>query len=98
MRWKGLPGRRQVAPAQQLAERGSYSISRRIVARRKIACKRSATVRGGSPSLLVRDVLGFALALGRGHFLELLLAHRRRHRLRCAFELALGRVATLGGQ
>src|SRR3954464_9323980 len=35
------------------------------------------------------------LALGGSHFLQLLLAHRARHRLRRALELALGRVAAL---
>src|SRR2546430_4411162 len=51
-----------------------------------------------SRSLLLADVLWLTLALGMGHLLELFLAHRRDHRLRSALELALGRLAALGGQ
>src|SRR3954452_12079439 len=51
-----------------------------------------------SRSLLLADVLGLTLALRMRHFLELFLAHRRDHRLRCALELALRRFAALGGK
>src|SRR5688572_14531478 len=47
---------------------------------------------------LVADPLRLALALGRGEFLELLLAHRFDHLLRRALELALRRIAALGRQ
>src|SRR5690348_4749437 len=38
---------------------------------------------------LVADVLRLTLALGRRHLLELFLAHRLEHALRCALERAL---------
>ena len=44
------------------------------------------------------DMLGLALALGRGEFVELLLAHRFVHALGCTFELARARLAALGGE
>src|SRR5215212_7099621 len=50
------------------------------------------------PLLLLGRARRFALALGRGHLVELLLAHGLRHLLRRAPELALRRVAALGRQ
>jgi hypothetical protein len=43
-------------------------------------------------------MLGLALALSRGEFVELLLAHRFIHALGCTFELARARLAAFGGE
>src|SRR5437588_837249 len=47
--------------------------------------------------LLLRRVLGFALALGRGHLLKFFLAHRAGHRFRRTLEFALRGFAALRG-
>src|SRR6185312_8630710 len=53
---------------------------------------------GPHPPRLLPDVLGLALALGRGEVLKLILAHRLVHLLRCALQVADLLVAAFGGK